>query len=599
MTTQRGPALSDSIAHAEVASSARAHRPARQTSGLDVGGRLVLGAGVAFAVYLIAAPLCMLLLTAFRGPDQVLPFEAGAHWSLEHFRVVYSDPVLYTRVLPQTLVFALGSVMVTASIAFTLAWLIERTDLPGRNVWYALILFPLLVPSVMLGIAWIWLFGPNAGWVNLAIRALLGTDGAGPLQLFSMPGLIACQAMATTPFMFLMFGAVLRAMNPALEEASSVSGATPWQSFSRITLPVLMPGIAAPVILSLLIALEQFEMPLIIGLPAGINVFSTRVFYELSPASGLPNYGAAAAVSMPFLLIGFALLALYNFLIRRADRYVTVVGKAFRPARFALRHWRWPALAAVATYVSVAAVLPAFVLVWISLVGYAFPSREALRQVSLEAYITLFANERVWLAVVNTLVVAGASALIATTIGALLAWLLARRRFRGKFLVDALSFVSIGIPAVIAGLGLMVFYLSVPIGLYGTIWMLVLAYAYRITVTTRVNRSGLMQLHRELEEASAISGAVWLQTMRRIVWPLVAPSLAASFVLLFILGFREFTLPMLLGSQENVVLPVILWRLFEAGQPAPTAALGTLMIAIVIPIVFVLRRVIDPEARHR
>lgn len=572
--------------------------PGSATQALDTSGRVVLSVGVVLAVYLITAPLGMLLITAFRGPEQVLPFEPGAIWSLEHFRAVYSDPILYTRVLPQTLVFACGSVTITTLIAFVLAWLIERTDLPGRDVWYALILFPLLVPSVILGIAWIWLFGPNAGWVNVALRTLWGTAGSGPIQLFSMPGLILCQALATAPFMFLMFCAVLRAMNPTLEEASSLCGATPWQSFRRVTLPVLLPGIAAPIMLSLLIALEQFEMPLIIGLPAGINVFSIRVFYELSPSSGLPNYGAAAAVSVPFLVIGFGLLALYNFFIRRADRYVTVIGKAYRPSRISLRCWRWPALLAVAAYVALAAVLPALVLVWISLAGYAVPSLQTFTQISLAAYKSLFANERVGLAVFNTLLVAGLSAAIATSIGALLAWLIARHRFRGRFLIDTLSFVSIAIPAVIAGLGLMLFYLSLPVGIYGTVWLLVLAYSYRITTSTRINRAGLMQLHHELEEASAMSGAMWAQTMRRVVWPLVAPSLAASFVLLFILGFREFTLPMLLGSQENLVLSVILWRLFEAGQPAPTAALGTLMILIVIPIVFALRRVTQPSARQ-
>lgn len=564
---------------------------------LDAGARLVLGLAVACALYLVAAPVAMLVLSAFRGPEQVLPFEPAAHWSLVHVVAVYGDPVIYGRVLPQTLVFACGAVTLTFILAFTLAWLVERTDLPGRNVWYGLTLLPLLVPNVMLGIAWIWLFGPNAGWVNLALRGILGLEGPGPIRLFSMPGLIACQALSTTPFMFLMLCAVLRSMNPALEEASRLSGATPWHSFTRVTLPVLAPGLLAPVILSFLIALEQFEMPLTIGLPAGINVLSTRVFYALTPSGGLPDYGGAAAVSLPFLVLGLALLACYDLLIRQSDRYATVVGKAFRPARYPLRRWRWPALAAVALYVTVAALLPAFVLLWVSVAGYVLPSPAGLRRVSFGAYAGLFADERFWLALRNTLLVAVSSACVTTVLGALLAWLLARRRFRGKFLVDAISFVSIGVPSVIAGLGLMVFYLSVPLGIYGTTAILVLAYSYRLTVTTRIARAGLMQLHPELEEASAMSGAAWGPTMRAIVSPLIAPSLAASFILLLIVGVREFTLPLLLGSQENVVLSVVLWRLFEAGQPAASAALGTLMIAIVAPVVFVLRWFVDARRR--
>jgi len=564
--------------------------PGTATCTLDAEGRLVTGVAVAFACYLIAAPLLMLLVTAFRGPEQVLPFESGAVWSLEHFAAVYRDPVLYQSVIPQTLAFAIGAVALATVLAFALAWVVERTDVPWPDGWYALVLFPLLVPTVMLGIAWIWLFGPNAGWVNVALRALTGWSGSGPIELFTLPGLIACQALATTPFMFLMFCAALRSMNPVLEEASSLSGGSPWRTFIRITLPVLLPGVLAPVLLSLLITLEQFELPLVIGLPARVNVFSTRIFYELTPASGLPNYGAAAAVALPFLVLGLVLLAAYNALVRRGDRYVTVVGKAYRPTRFPLGRWRRWVISGLVVYVTIADFLPAAILAWISLAGYAAPSVDALAALSLEGWRILFASDNFWRAVVNTLVVAGASALLATLTGAILAWLLTRCVFPGRFLVDAVSFMSIAIPSVIAALGLLVFYLSVPVGIYGTVTMLVLAYAYRLSVTTRVNRAGVMQLHRELEEASAVSGARWLMTMRRIVWPLMAPSMVASFVLVFVIGCREFTLPLFLGSNENIVLPVVLWRFFEAGLPAPTAALGTLLIVVVMPILFLLRR---------
>ena len=199
----------------------------RRHGELDLAAKLVLAAGALVAVYLIAAPLAMLLLTAVRGPADALPFEQGAQWTLEHFRAIYSDSVLYTRIIPDTLVFVLGSVALCFVIAFTLAWLVERTDLPWRDLWFSLILFPLLVPSVVLAIAWIFLLGPNAGWMNVWLRSLFGLEGTGPLNIFSMPGLVACQALALVPFVFLLLGATLRSMNPALEEASSTSGASP------------------------------------------------------------------------------------------------------------------------------------------------------------------------------------------------------------------------------------------------------------------------------------------------------------------------------------------------------------------------------------
>src|SRR5581483_7102996 len=189
-----------------------------QASNLDFGARLVLAVAVGAAIYLIAAPLAMLLLSAFRGPADFLPFEPGARWTLQHLHALVTDPVIYTRVLPDTFVFVAGTVTLVFVIAFALAWLTERTDLPGREIFFALILSPLLVPTPVLAIAWTYLLGPNAGWLNVAIRGALGLDGPGPINVFSMGGLILCQALASTPFVFLLLTAALRSMDPALEE---------------------------------------------------------------------------------------------------------------------------------------------------------------------------------------------------------------------------------------------------------------------------------------------------------------------------------------------------------------------------------------------
>lgn len=563
--------------------------------GLDGTAKFVLGAGALFAAYLILVPLAMLLVTAFRGPADALPFEPQARWTFEHVRTFYSDPVLYSRIIPDTLVFAAGTVVLTFSTAFLLAWLVERTDLPGRGTWFSLIIVPLLVPSPVLAVAWIFLAGPNAGWINVALRGLFGLEGEGPIDIFSMPGLIVCQALATTPFVFLLLTATLRSMNPSFEEASATAGASPLTTFRKVTLPVLLPGILAPLILVLLITLEQFDLPLMIGLPAKIVVFSYRILFDLNPPDGLPNYGGAAAVALPFLAIGLLLLFAYNRLIRRAESFVTVTGKAYRQRRLPLGRWRVPALVFAGLYVAAAAVLPALVLLWTSVFGYAPPSLGALEKASLDAYRTLFAEPNFWTGLGNTFLVAGLSALIVTAVGGLLGWIIVRTRFRGRHVLDFLSFMSVGIPSVIAGLAVMMVYLSVPVGIYGTVWILVLAYSYRIAVTTRIARAGLMQIHRELEEASAASGARWLATQRRVVVPLLMPALASGFIFLFIVGVREFTIALVLFSQDNVVLSVVLWKLFQNGQAAPSAALASIIILLVLPIVVVARRVLVPR----
>src|SRR5262249_22567301 len=155
----------------------------------------VMAAGVAGAVYLIGVPLVMLAVAALRGPADLLPFEPGARWTLEHVAELADDPVIWSRILPDTFVFVAGTVALVFCLGFTLAWLVERTDLPGREAWFSLILFPLLVPTPVLAIAWIFLMGPNAGWLNLAIRAVTGAAGPGPVNIFGMSGLIFCQAL--------------------------------------------------------------------------------------------------------------------------------------------------------------------------------------------------------------------------------------------------------------------------------------------------------------------------------------------------------------------------------------------------------------------
>jgi iron(III) transport system permease protein len=438
--------------------------------------------------------------------------------------------------------------------------------------------------------------GPNAGWLNLVMRAALGLEGSGPIDIFSMGGLILCQALASTPFVFLLLGAALRAMDPALEEASGTSGASPLTTFRRVTLPVLLPGLLAPLVLITLITAEQFELPLIIGLPAKINVFSYRIYFELNPLSSLPNYGGAAALSLPFLVLGVLLLVLYNRLIKRADSFVTMTGKGYRQRRLPLGAWRFPALAFLSLYVALAAVLPAAVLLWTSFFGYTLPLAATTADFSLDAYRQLLANRAFWLGLRNTFLVALASALIVTAVGMLLGWIISRSQVRFRHALDFVSVLSVGIPAVIAGLGVMLFYLSLPIGLYGTVGILIIAYSYRFATTTRLARAGFLQIHRELEEASAASGARWIATQRRILVPLMLPTLSAGFILLFIVGVREFTIPLVLYSPDNVVLSVLLWQLFQSGQPAPSAALASIVIAVVLPVIFIARRTLARRA---
>src|SRR4029453_10069732 len=204
------PGLAPVAVQADQAPVVGVARRKRRRGQLGLAGGIVVAGAAAAAIYLVMAPLLALLATAFRGPSDLLPFEPGAHWTLDNLVDVYVSTPLLSRVLPNTAIFVAGSVTVTFLTAFTLAWLVERTDLPWRTTLFTAILFPLLVPGVVMAFAWTLLFAPNAGWINVMLRGVLGLGSPGPINIFSMPGLILCQGIASVPFVFLLLGAAMR-----------------------------------------------------------------------------------------------------------------------------------------------------------------------------------------------------------------------------------------------------------------------------------------------------------------------------------------------------------------------------------------------------
>ena len=532
-----------------------------------------LGAYAAVCFAFLYLPLMVLVVFSFNRSK----FTVWEGFSLNWYYAVANNPDLgwATR---NSIVIAIVSATVSTAIGTMAAYGLWKRRSP---VLSSALYLTLVTPEIVTGISLLAFFQFVFRYLHLQ------------LGLYTV---ILAHIAFSIAYVAIVVSARLGAMDPALEEASAASGATPLKTFRRVTLPVLLPGLLAPVVLITLITAEQFELPLIIGLPAKVSVFSYRVYFELNPLGSLPNYGAAAALSLPFVLFGVLLLALYNRMIRRSERHVTVTGKAFRQRRLRLGAWRIPALCFVALYVAIAVALPVAVLLWTSFFGYTPPLAATRDAFSLEAYRQLFANRAFWTGLVNTLTVATLSAALVTAIGGLLGWIITRSRSRWRHALDLMSVLSVGIPAVIAGLGVMILHLSLPIGLYGTVWILVLAYSYRFATTTRLARAGLMQIHRELEEASAVAGARWATTQRRILIPLMRPALVTGFVLLFIVGVREFTIPLVLYSQDNVVLSVLLWQLFQYGQPAPSAALACLVIVVVLPVVVLVRRYLTARA---
>lgn len=550
---------------------------------------LAHGAVIAILLYLIGAPLAMTVLTAFRGPVDNLPFEPGSRFTIENLAAVYGSEH-FRATLWDTAWFVTGATGVAFVIAFPLAFLVERTNLPGRGVVAVLLTIPIMVPPLIQGLAWIFLLGKSGGLLNVVIRAVTGLSAPGPLDIFTWYGMILAQALGLVPFMVLLTSGAMRNMDPALEEASLVCGNGWPRTLLRVTLPALCPAMLSVVILASIITLESFDIPLLLGLGAGARVLATSVYYPLSPQAGLPRYGEVAALALAFLVVTYTLVYLYFRATRGRGRYATVTGKSFRPRLIDLGRWRVAALAGVVAYLALQVGFPAFVLVWTSLLdGYRPPTDPGLvARLSFDAFRKVIDDVRFAHAVGNTFIVAAGSATIVTVLSALSAWMVVRGRGGARHVLDVLASTSIALPSVIAGVGLLIFYLAVPgmhaLGLYGTIWLLVIAFSYRTSVGLRTTAAAVTQIREELEEAAAVAGASRMTAFVRIVFPLLLPTLLGVWLLAFIVGFREFTISLILGSADNVMVGPLLWRYVASGEMGRGAALAVMTTALLTAI---------------
>lgn len=383
---------------------------------------------------------------------------------------------------------------------------------------------------------------------------------------------------------FLLLAGAFRAMDPSLEEAAMMSGAGRVRTLSRVFVPVLAPAFFAAGMYAFMTHLESLEIPLIVGLPAGIHVFSTYIFFSAQHTAP-PQYGLSAALGATFLVASVFLVVAYRRVARRADAFAVITGKAYRPRTMRLGRWRYPAFGAFVLFFVLAIGGPMFALAWRLLVRfYVPPSLEALERVSLANYATVFADPRLRDAVIHTLIVAAAAATLTMALALVVAWAVVRGRIRGRAALDGLTFAPHAIPGVIIGLALVYLFAQPPLSVvpvYGTVWIIVLGLAVGyIAYGSRAMNAALVQLHRELEEVAAVSGALRLRVLGRIVVPLLLPSLVAGWIWVSAHSLRAFSIPLLLSTRENVVVPVVLWDLWDQGRAGAAAALGVMLVIV-------------------
>lgn len=540
---------------------------------------LVLGASVVVVAQL-GLVIWLSLVDGSSGFDNV--------YSLQYYEAVFLDPFTF-EVLLNTVAFSCVTLVVSLALGVPIAWLAERTDLPGKTIVFTFMTLGILLPGFTSGMGWMFLLNPKVGLLNVWLVELFGLSAA-PFGITNIIGMGWVQGLSLAPIAFVMTAAVFRAMDPSLEEAAYMAGVNVTRTWLLVTMRLAWPGILAASIFIFTIGFAAFDVPATIGLASRIFTFSTYILMLLNPQIDLPQYGAVAALSTIVLALAAGLGWWYNAVQQRSHRYAVITGKAYRPRIMTLGPWVWAAWCFVAVYFMLAKVLPVLVLVWASLLPYLqVPSAAALDSVSLDNF-----RNQDWDLVLTAFTNTGLLMVLTPTITILISicfsWIVLRSQVPGRSIFDLIAFLPHAVPNIVFGVAallLALFLIDQVVPIYGTVWLLLLVFVIgRLSYGTRMTNNGLIQINRELDECAEICGANTWGVLRQVLVPLLAPTLIYVWVWVALLSYRELTLAVLLTTVDNTTLPVLIWGLWSGGAQSTAASLSLIMLMGMAPLVF-------------
>ncbi len=566
---------------------------AQEAAGEFVSVRLP----VFFAWFACAAVILLVAFVVWMSFVSGLPTEPNI--TLQNYRDAF-DSYLVQRVIPNTAIVGFGTVTVVLFFSVPLAWLLNRTDVPCRELWTTLIAVAVIVPGFLKAMGWIMLLSPKIGLINKWIMYGFGLKEA-PLSITNVWGVAFVQGLMLTPTMFFLLAGPVKSMDPVLEEAAQVSGATGWRTMRWVSLPLLWPAILGGAIYVFMTAISIFEVAALLGGIGRTPVLATELFLNTNPsgdAAGIPRYGMSGVYGL--MIAVPSLIALYYYLrvIDKSHRYVVVTGKGYRPADFELGRGRVIALGFVILYLLLAVVLPLLILIWASLLPYlAMPSTDTLSLMSFKWYrgiINVIGGVNV---IVNTVVLTVVTPLIVLFFSFMISWVVVRTRVRGRKVVDLIAMLPHAIPGLGFAFALTIVAILaakwVPwIPLYQTVGVIVIANAVtRLSYVTRITNAALLQVGRELEESAQVCGARRLGTMWWVVAPLVRSSLIFGGLWTGLLVFREISLPLMLAGPDSQVLSARIWAKWESGDLNQASALGVVMVFVMSAVILVAQRI--------
>ena len=540
-------------------------RPFRrsQTQGGDDSRWLIVPTALLLA-FLVIPPLVFIIHSSLTPLEEA----QSTALTLSNFTDILGSFADFKILLWNSIIFSVGSATWALLFGTGLAWLAERSNARFRSLAYVSAFVSFAVPGLIKVIGWILLLGPEAGFLNVAVGSVTGVFPF--FNIFSMTGMILVEGFLWTPVVFLLMATPFRSMDPSLEEAAVVAGSSDWQVFKRVTLPMAAPSVLAVLILTFVRSLEAFEIPALIGLPAGIEVLTTQIYLQLTEGY-IPEYGHASAYSVILIaVVGLALIPYYR-VTQHGHRFTTVTGKGFNPRRIDLGRWRWFG-GTLLLCLPILQLLPLTAMLWSSLTPYLqAPSMGALGQLTLDNYYVAFHNDKIIGSILNSLTVSVTAATGCVLVAFVTAWIVARTSSKSRWALDRLTMLPLVFPGIVMGVAILKMYLTLPIPIYGTLWIMVAAFVPRyLPYAMRFSHAGILGIHKELEESAKASGATWGQVAGKIIIPLMMPALFAGWIYIFLITVRELAVALLLYSPGSEVISVVMWELWTNG------AVGTL-----------------------
>ena len=533
--------------------------------------------------FLVIYPILMLLLGALTDTNPVVEGISLRHLSIANFLVVLANPNV-GEALVNTLIACGGGTAIAVVIGLLFSWIVVRTNTPFKGFIAAASILPLFAPPLVAGVAWAILGSPKTGLINTLFK-WIGLDWR--VDFYSLWGLVFVFGIYYAPYVYMITSSALRNMDPSLEEAAEISGASAFATLFSVTFPLIMPAIISGMLLSFIVMLGIYGIPAVLGSSTNLAVLTTYIF-KLTNWSP-PLYNTAAAVAIILMVVTGALVFLQNRVISGRS-YITVAGKAFRPRNLDLGRWRWFTFGLGIIYLLIVVVLPLLALIVAAFRKFMFirdvSSLFDMRQYSMVHFNSIFDNPLTLRSIYNAVEVGLVTAVVGGVLAFAIGYTIHRTQVTGRRWIDLISTVPVAIPGLVVGVAYLWAWVGIPGGLYGTIWILALAFIARFMPdTVKALSTSFLQIHRELEEAAWVCGKGMFGTIRTIVLPLARPGVIASMTLLFVLAIRELGSSLFLYTSNTMVMSVLLLDYYEGGNLGKTAAFSlvqTVLLGVLI-----------------